>query len=88
MHVAVSSLFRSRCPAILLPILCQGSAAKQGSHSIPQMVVDGTGGAADLAALGEVLDVTVASVLSAWNGPGSFLCSLLKLWTPFLQTSQ
>ena len=43
---------------------------------------------ADLATLGEVLDVTVATVLPPRNGSSCLLGSLLKLWGALLQPSQ
>lgn len=42
----------------------------------------------DLAALGEVLDVTVASVLAARNGSGGLLGSLLELLTVLVHAAQ
>lgn len=41
-----------------------------------------------LAALGQVLDVTVATVFTPRNGPSRFLGSLLKLWAALLQVTQ
>ena len=63
--------------------------SSQGQHihsTVGQLITWSEG--PDLAALGEVLDVTVASVLAARNGSGGLLGSLLELRTFLVHAAQ